>query len=770
MVNMKKSFGRDAFYINKDLVATEQTIVSDTLRNALGKFFIVNDKKSLRYDEVVNPPDDFVAFVSVSSLKPDKEALRVEFTSQADDYEDEFISLSSITNTSEVFYDYYFKSDLPIRHRLLERANKTGTTEYTDADSHYNYYIKPYEVLFLNNPAVSENILPNFYSLYAQGVYEQTNVENLNWLNGNFKTKIGEEFLTVFNWQDENVSSRYAEYFVKFAQVVKNLLSNIEKTRDDEIGSTLFSSLANKYNTYIFSDSSLPLLTTEAVKGEMFPMHNEIRFSTDRNTAFANILRELKIETELIKEVMSNPNPLVQGFGAAIEQYVPSNIPNVPPNQVNTFNTRDLKTWDIKEWISQRIFKNELKGVGIGSVQEETNPANKSLQEVLTKLLLSAKINGFSQNNFRNLEGLFGGTPCYSEVVFYKITKTAAAAPNTPMTVYYIPNSSKLDICRFIDTQVRYGKKYRYRIDAYTLVVGSKYTYNTINKVNGNTIEFGVATAPSMKLVEVPFHNTGDLMVLDAPPMPPESTIVPLRGINNKVIINLNGTTGDRVLDPVKIETLDQQKIDLQKTCQRRSDNKLRFRSDDAPAAFEVFRITKRPSSYMDFQGHRITNVTTKNVATSGALKDTIKPNVKYYYTFRALDVHNNISNPSPVFEIEMIGDQRGLPFLEIKVVDMDAEYISKKEKKELSKQMRRYLQILPTVPQGLLNVPLSNLLVDETGAEIQTVKGVKSVVLGVADESLWGKKFRIRLISKKTGRKIDLDVNFSVEHQLKES
>jgi hypothetical protein len=224
------------------------------------------------------------------------------------------------------------------------------------------------------------------------------------------------------------------------------------------------------------------------------------------------------------------------------------------------------------------------------------------------------------------------------------------------------------------------------------------------------------------------------------------------------------------VLRPIKLEASDQQKIDLQATSQRRSDDKLRFRSDDAPSLFQVFRTTKRPSSYTDFQGKRIANVTTKNIATSGALKDTIQPNIKYYYTFRAIDIHNNISNPSPVFEIEMIGDQRGLPFLEIKVIDMDAEYISKKEMKDLSKQMRRYLQILPTVPQGLLNVPLSNLLVDETGAPLQTVEGVKSVVLGVADETLWGKKFRIRLISKKTGRKIDLDVNFTVEHQLKQS
>jgi len=37
-------------------------------------------------------------------------------------------------------------------------------------------------------------------------------------------------------------------------------------------------------------------------------------------------------------------------------------------------------------------------------------------------------------------------------------------------------------------------------------------------------------------------------------------------------------------------------------------------------------------------------------------------------------------------------------------------------------------------------------------------------VVLGSEDEPVWGKKFKVRLISKSTGKKIDF--NFAVDHK----
>ena len=69
-------------------------------------------------------------------------------------------------------------------------------------------------------------------------------------------------------------------------------------------------------------------------------------------------------------------------------------------------------------------------------------------------------------------------------------------------------------------------------------------------------------------------------------------------------------------------------------------------------------------------------------------------------------------------------------------------------------------LNIIPTMGQSLVNYGATNL------SEAASAKNT-TIILGVEDEALFGSRFKIRLTSKKSGKKIDLNINFKTYHEL---
>ena len=74
---------------------------------------------------------------------------------------------------------------------------------------------------------------------------------------------------------------------------------------------------------------------------------------------------------------------------------------------------------------------------------------------------------------------------------------------------------------------------------------------------------------------------------------------------------------------------------------------------------------------------------------------------------------------------------------------------------------MKNLLRITPRITQALVNEQASGL-VDENG--IFQAPSLNDIVLGLEDEVLFGKKFKIRITSKNTGKKMDLNVTFATE------
>jgi len=265
----------------------------------------------------------------------------------------------------------------------------------------------------------------------------------------------------------------------------------------------------------------------------------------------------------------------------------------------------------------------------------------------------------------------------------------------------------------------------------------------------------------SMKLVAVPIYDSlqdfpEGIRVLDKPPIAPNVNIIPYKGVPDKIQIWLNGAVGDEILPDIRIyeNELEERNSLLD------SNGMINFNSDDAAKTFQVFRISKKPSSYGDFREMREPIVVDTVGADASGYIDTIRPNRKYYYTFRSVDVHGHTSNPSPVYEVELVQDGENV-FSIIRIVDMDEE-----PEKQKFKPGRKFIKIAPSFNQ--MNLDNAELSKFEELEDARVPLSVTQYDKKMAAQSIFGTdtKYKIRLTSKKTGKKIDLNVKFKINYR----
>ena len=163
-----------------------------------------------------------------------------------------------------------------------------------------------------------------------------------------------------------------------------------------------------------------------------------------------------------------------------------------------------------------------------------------------------------------------------------------------------------------------------------------------------------------------------------------------------------------------------------------------------------------RPESYQSFSGNLLAIASSKT-ATAASYIDNILPNQKYYYMFRSIDIHGNRSNPTEVYEVELVNFE-GMTFFNNKMYEIE-DTLRNNNNISNSRDFRRYLKINPNFIQSLINY--DNTFPPDGSSD--SAYNATSVALGQAEESVWTKKFKIRVTSKNSGKKFDLNLNCKV-------
>ena len=269
--------------------------------------------------------------------------------------------------------------------------------------------------------------------------------------------------------------------------------------------------------------------------------------------------------------------------------------------------------------------------------------------------------------------------------------------------------------------------------------------------------DFVVTVQPSIKVIEVPLLNK-TYRILDAPPN--ELDVIPNyhMGNSNTISFDFRYEGGAPYLYPRTVTQTDEiVKEQFLKANDYVGTTIIDKHSVSQQSTIEIYRLNKKPTSFKEFDGQLYDSLSLKmpreNFSyTTATFDDTVRSNTKYYYLFRATNELGIAGTVNTIIEAELINDG-GYKYATFEV--LQEEDLEVDSFKETTAQFRQVLQFSPNLTQTEINSSDADFLMSAK-SQYENIK------IGSADDLIWDKTFKIRLTSKKTGKKIDLNITYS--------
>ena len=618
-------------------------------------------------------------------------------------------------NSNPVFQDHACRINIYENNSNKGEESRGILNLYMTVKPEYNFYDAGVEETVVERASMHETHLPNFYhTIFSPSqVYEEGAMISTN------------DFLDVQGYLDE--------------------WSETTASTPD------LPDTSSQMRTY-FTKSQSEEMSSHSKKSIMFPMSARINFNTEFESGLGTVLADTnyyrKMRDYVSNSSYSTPVRTVEVVTRISENGAPSlSYPAEPVHETPTTQVR--RFYDVEEYFEKHL--DDDFSLDSFMFTEEDNSNHRAYNAIMT-IIARSKIEKIKNEKFRSYGEIVQGKLAHTETVLYTLRKYDQIG--NLLQSFYFTNSDELKNIDFVDTQVKYGKKYKYDLSAIKLIVGTKYEYENIG-----ADRYSVVSRPSLKLAEVSLIQE-DVLILDSAPLPPEFYPIPIRGVDNKIKLFLNSSIGSGMMEPITFTSEEAEKIREQRIAQKIESGPIMYKNDDYVREFEIFKLDYPPTSYQDFysNGELIYTKSSDDygdLSTSSVYIDSVKPNHRFYYCARSIDVHYHTSNPTIIWEVEMVSEGGA-------IYPRYSEYrIGQGTTPVTSKVAKRFIQISPTTLQRMVNDEASNIL-EHLGPEFN-----QNILLGLAEERLWGKKFKLRLTSKSTGKKVDFNFRFNVKKKL---
>tara|TARA_Y100000034_G_scaffold92957_1_gene112407 strand:+ start:2596 stop:5133 length:2538 start_codon:yes stop_codon:yes gene_type:complete len=417
-----------------------------------------------------------------------------------------------------------------------------------------------------------------------------------------------------------------------------------------------------------------------------------------------------------------------------------------------------------------------------------------------------------------SIEDLYNLENSSKETIAYRIEKiggqpTGDSNTQNVLQNYWYFNSDQIDNLNFFDSQVKYGEDYTYRVYAYVLVTGKKYnfsdfrlsrqlgttdlstseypclefydpqtgnpadqllygwednylsgsnTYATNAQIIANNsycADFYLNYEPNVRLFEIPMALK-TLRVMDNPPNTFDVTPYHIKNTSQTIGFTIAYETFyDELSYPKTITDADVinkahylHGKDLLET------SEITLESVSRQRYVDVFRLDRKPTALTDFKNNQVSRVEMKrgNEEFSYSTidyRDRIKTNQKYYYLFRIVNDQGIAGPVSVIYEAQLVNDG-GYVYSVFNI--LFEEELSREIFTEPFTQFKKLFQLRPNISHLILNT-------DDVDFNETAHSQLGNVSVGNADSTIWNKTFKLKITSRKTGKKIDLNVTYNL-------
>lgn len=706
--------------------------IADDIRLACGSFWCASESEAQRLYKEKYPGRTPIVSVGTSGTPvaengTSREELLISFRDRTRDSWSYVID--KMVSSSTPSYDHTTSIHAFEQGSNLEEESSGVANHYARIKTDYNFLEESYEEA-IHETNAPEPILPGFYNFLLKD--QSPTLESRLGLRSRISIAPNQQL------DGQNSFKPVSKYYREWA---KNF-------RDYQLDRN-YGSDVREMEHVVFTKDEMSLLPDLYKHRNSFPMFTTAEFTTDNDSVFGDTLERTSFSSKLNEYVDSN------GEGRGIVEVLSKRGTPSSPSEVRVIpGTKNFS--DVKDFFENYIpgttrnneffFNDEIKS-------EEKYKAYYGLMSVITQ----GKLEKMAKSYTRTYKDILDGKKAYTETIAYILVKYDQSG--NYIQSYRFPNTSKVDVVRFVDSQVKYDKRYTYKIKCRNMIFGTEYNIveSDADYSRTNNVRIIVESKPSIKIVEFDLFEKS-VLLSDNPPIAPEVLIVPLRNISDRIKILMNSGIGRHTAEPITLSPDEAAKIEKYKIAQDLPSqaNEIRYETDDTLRKFCVYRTDKKPTNYMDFlvYGEEM-NVSTKG--TSASIEDRIEPNKKYYYFVRAEDYHGNKSFPSTVYEVTIVSDS-GSVYSMIKAYEFEQPIT-----KQPSIGVKRFINVKPSRENLFVNNEIMGTFDSDIGGPMPG----DTVVLGINENSMWNKKFKIRLTSKSTGKKVDF--NFLMKYQTKE-